>query len=409
MQDDPEDWVKESSLMTFVYGGSYVNIAASGAGDGSIGCFVKRDGPRRFQIQGKRSRPFSFASRLFGIFSPKKTWAYNVYPGVFTESLTEAPLTKRGWTVQERFLPSRTIFFTGSEVFWECRQKFVSETFLTKSDLPERFWEFHYSNEGRNRKLSKGLWLKLMNSYSACDLTMARDKLVAISGLASVFHSELKEEYIAGMWREDLVSQLCWDILGGISKCDEYIAPSWSWASSSTEVIWESDLNLNAFRGLHVDDVKINLKTSDPFGQVSDGYLRISCLSFGLALVHLDNFSSRFYFYFTGREMIVPKIYSNTFFTLEKAGKSSFQYILPLCGGRSQGQILGLFLEPTGKGNGQYKRIGFFRIEGKGDCREFEIGLKENPLLGHKQREAQECIKVTTGDDGQKRCLIEIV
>jgi hypothetical protein len=43
LQDDVDDWAKESSLMTNVYDGSYVNIVAPGAIDGSVGCFFYRN------------------------------------------------------------------------------------------------------------------------------------------------------------------------------------------------------------------------------------------------------------------------------------------------------------------------------------------------------------------------------
>jgi len=39
IQDDEEDWKKESVLMSDVYGGSYLNIAAAGANNGTQGCF----------------------------------------------------------------------------------------------------------------------------------------------------------------------------------------------------------------------------------------------------------------------------------------------------------------------------------------------------------------------------------
>lgn len=42
IQDSPEDWAVEASLMEAVYGGSDLNIAASGAKDGSEGCFFDR-------------------------------------------------------------------------------------------------------------------------------------------------------------------------------------------------------------------------------------------------------------------------------------------------------------------------------------------------------------------------------
>jgi hypothetical protein len=43
IQDDADDWRRESVLMGNVYGGSSLYIAASGAPDGNWGCFFDRD------------------------------------------------------------------------------------------------------------------------------------------------------------------------------------------------------------------------------------------------------------------------------------------------------------------------------------------------------------------------------
>jgi hypothetical protein len=43
IQDDAEDWDKESRRMCDVYGGSSLNIAATAAPDGSYGCYRERD------------------------------------------------------------------------------------------------------------------------------------------------------------------------------------------------------------------------------------------------------------------------------------------------------------------------------------------------------------------------------
>lgn len=54
IQDDMEDWAQNPSLMSGVYGNSYLNIAAAGATDGSQGClFLGQDLERvnAFQVR----------------------------------------------------------------------------------------------------------------------------------------------------------------------------------------------------------------------------------------------------------------------------------------------------------------------------------------------------------------------
>lgn len=76
------------------------------------------------------------------------------------------------------------------------------------------------------------LWARLLTKYSDCQLTVASDKLVAISGLARRFCNQLEldpADYLAGLWRSGMPCALLWSIRGGIRVHGR--APSWSWAS----------------------------------------------------------------------------------------------------------------------------------------------------------------------------------
>src|SRR2546429_7258411 len=55
-------------------------------------------------------------------------------------------------------------------------------------------------------------WWKIIEIYSQCNLTRKEDKLVAISGLAKEVYTALggHDEYLAGLWRRNLLSQLLW-------------------------------------------------------------------------------------------------------------------------------------------------------------------------------------------------------
>jgi len=57
IQDDEEDWNKESLLMSQVYGSSMLNLAASGAADGSVGLYFTRNPltVQRCRIRGSLS------------------------------------------------------------------------------------------------------------------------------------------------------------------------------------------------------------------------------------------------------------------------------------------------------------------------------------------------------------------
>jgi hypothetical protein len=53
-------------------------------------------------------------------------------------------------------------------------------------------------------------WLSLVLPYASCELTYRSDRFPALSGLAKSFQRAVKDEYLAGLWRKDLLSGLSW-------------------------------------------------------------------------------------------------------------------------------------------------------------------------------------------------------
>jgi hypothetical protein len=54
-------------------------------------------------------------------------------------------------------------------------------------------------------------WLVLVGNYILCELTYESDKFSAISGLATVFNYYLNDQYVAGLWRGDMIGGLLWE------------------------------------------------------------------------------------------------------------------------------------------------------------------------------------------------------
>jgi len=73
--------------------------------------------------------------------------------------------------------------------------------------------------------------------YSACDLTMPDDKLIALSGIADEMLLVFKDDYLAGNWRSQFPHILMWT--GGKSRPRPLRAPSWSWASVDGKIQWQ--------------------------------------------------------------------------------------------------------------------------------------------------------------------------
>lgn len=132
-----------------------------------------------------------------------------------------APVYRRGWVVQERFLSSRMMHFS-KYPFFECRETLSTEMYpkgLEKSihRFPQRLEsQRNWALSATDAQSSVLLWWDIVKIYTRCVLTVESDKLIALSGLARQFAENIKEPYFAGIWGgEHLVSGLLWRIKKG--------------------------------------------------------------------------------------------------------------------------------------------------------------------------------------------------
>src|ERR1700722_14395436 len=57
-------------------------------------------------------------------------------------------------------------------------------------------------------------WVKSVENYSHLSLTFPFDKLPAIAGVANIVQKRTGSSYLAGLWRDDIFSDLQWRIGG---------------------------------------------------------------------------------------------------------------------------------------------------------------------------------------------------
>lgn len=269
IQDDIEDWEFESSRMAAVYGGSILNIAATGARDGTIGCFFERPPIWRCEIT-LPSLTHGGSHVVRYICVARTTYA--------SKSRTPMPLLERGWALQERIMSPRTLNLGFPELSYACFHSTNCETFPV--GIPACL-TFDERSQFRKQPTARMSWEQVVVAYAACDLTYSRDKLVAISGLARLAQKKRGGEYVAGLWREKLEVQLCW--MGWAKSRGEpvalYRAPSWSWAALDREVRFLPEVECSdPVLLIHILDVQVAYANAgNPFGQVLAGVLSVSC------------------------------------------------------------------------------------------------------------------------------------
>ena len=109
-----------------------------------------------------------------------------------------------------------------------------ADLIVFQEDLLIPLYQEEASNATNPEKLDAAEnWHRVIEQYSSLSLTKQTDRLPALSGLA-IRSSPVLGEYLAGLWKHSLVSDLLWRINKlehDIVRPTEYIAPSWSWAS----------------------------------------------------------------------------------------------------------------------------------------------------------------------------------
>lgn len=390
IQDDKDDWQRESQLMASVYGSSTISISADGASDGSKGCFFERN-THQCVVE-------------IGASDPSKPLVC-VPSDLYTRCMDSLPLGKRGWALQERLLPSRILHFTPTQVIWECYMNTAFES------LPRGFPKLY----SRHYPLHELSWNSVIMRFSRCQLTYPTDKFVAISGVARTFQMQTQDQYIAGMWRKDLVGQLCWSCYGEelLSSsedeqqkwCSQYIAPTWSWMSAYAGVTPRTIFSTGD-SVIRVIDVQVTLSSKDIFGPISAGTLQIAC---DCLLAHSSPVKGG---YFEGSPTHIDDMeqdFEISFWfdpLVDRRGSApSTIYLLPVISNSSEG-VLGLILQATGTIVGQYTRLGVFSIP-SGNGNEFVSLLgKKNPKLGP---HASEYISLDPDESQEFRYIIEII
>jgi hypothetical protein len=112
--------------------------------------------------------------------------------------------------------------------------------------------------------------------YSRRVLTCSSDRLLAISGIARLIHKQINSSYLAGLWLRDIAYGLGWQHKNpaALPRRVCHMWPSWSWVSHDFQVSWGRKYHDKTL--ITLKSYGLGLETSDPFGHVSSGWLKVS-------------------------------------------------------------------------------------------------------------------------------------
>ncbi|UNI16579.1 hypothetical protein JDV02_003005 [Purpureocillium takamizusanense] len=214
VQDDQEDWLRESGTMGSIYELADLTIAACHAADPSQGLFVPR--PCR-----------NPAVEIPSFFGGLGTRQEKVYATVRRETVEDTfpeygPLNRRAWSTQEWLLSRRMLFYTNGTIMWSCKA-------VTERENGERCF-----NISRNTR-----WKTVVEHYSERLLTFPTDKLIALEGLRKALQTRTGYTFAHGVWLESLPDQLLWHATEQVhvnDAADPLDLPTWTWAHVPTSV-----------------------------------------------------------------------------------------------------------------------------------------------------------------------------
>lgn len=280
IQDSADDWQNESAEMRHIYKSAWLNIAATGAKDSSYGLFFDRN-------------PSLVSSGLASV-----DWKADMPKGacrfyasdLWADEVSIAPLNRRAWVVQERFLARRNLHFGSQSLFFECHELEACEAF--PSGLPNYFHGLMDNDFKVVSKHGSGdneaaiapflrSWQKIIMNYMNCGLTFASDKMVALSGVADEFRILSNKTYVAGLFDNGfLTEQLMWQRIGGqqmsgqpATRSSVYRAPSWSWLSLDARISCPVTFESSQIEILQVKIELINER--NPTGPVKQGIISV--------------------------------------------------------------------------------------------------------------------------------------
>lgn len=259
-EESNSDWATESGHMSAIYSGTFVTLAASIATSVQEG-FLHRSPHHRGGFVARVTTSDYCTVQDFHSGDPH------------AESTTKTHLATRAWAFQERLLSPRTIYFGDAGLFWECRSCISSEFLLDGSPVLHERFEAGSENKAWD-------WGEIVWQYSKAKLTYTSDRLPALSGVVARQQEINGDQYLAGMWRESLVTELQWTRMGKKSRRPGWRAPTWSWAAIDGEArywsTWQYEYRRPQFF-IQVLDAWATPSGPDPFGAVADGELTLSC------------------------------------------------------------------------------------------------------------------------------------
>lgn len=284
-----EDWELESQFMDTIYAQAYFTICAASSPSCQVS-FLQGAPKPRLRIGLRPASSDAFGGSYLMIPSSFK---YIHYQSDWDTHVWRA----RAWTVQERMLSERLIIFGTSMIHFICSgfysigtgstdtcRMYNADTGVVK--LPTKPLQPLSDQDHRAQIFQE--FRKTLSSVARADLTVDRDRMPALAGVAKRVHELTGSKYYAGCWEDDLHNDLPFRLDNpppstaanprGLGP-EQYFGPSWSFVSRNNGKPVNLDFS-DSFGNPgepQYDSIQASttLQGISEFGEVTGGILKI--------------------------------------------------------------------------------------------------------------------------------------
>ncbi|KAI1877697.1 hypothetical protein JX265_003705 [Neoarthrinium moseri] len=296
VQGDQADWSREAGRMLPTYRNAYVTLAA-------VYGHSSTSGLRSQSMEDQSIRVAELA--LDQASCPLYMRRYHYLTGVARDDTTNdpdlkdwGPLFSRAWAYQERLTSPRVLYFTASEIIFQCFGSVACECSATEQEIrgdwslmglaKSQFFSLVVDTQSsstangpddldadtRQRRIQESWRSDIVTDYSRLDLTLSTDKLPALAAIAEQYQrARPGETYLAGLWSGSLLADLLWICkpLGlDMSRkekalCRSSSLPTWTWASMKGGVYYLQKGDSTVTSLAEVVEAKCEFADENPF------------------------------------------------------------------------------------------------------------------------------------------------
>ncbi|MCJ1282912.1 hypothetical protein MMC26_002238 [Xylographa opegraphella] len=257
IQDDLDDQAQQIAFMDMIYSSAVLTIAAASGDTADAHLAGVPSEPREFR---------QYIEQIQGIILANR-------PAIFTDAIDKSVWNSRAWTLQERLLSPRVLFVGKQRCFFSCQHRedvFIESDDVVESGLDRKFKPEVFKEQTPMMMSSSGSvnvssYRRVVEAYTSRQLSFASDMLNAFEGIATGFRPLFRSDFVFGLPRSELDSQLLWQPSGpSIRRRDpisgQPLFPSWTWAGWVGPVTCNTDENLSRIEWIESDGRKFSGK-----------------------------------------------------------------------------------------------------------------------------------------------------